>query len=150
MSSGKTCHCHGISGSCTLEICHSELPSFDELAKKIKQAYMNSCLVSANGHSRNGWESKCGRAITEDSLIHTAEDTWCQDKPEFGSVGVTGRECNPLHGAHGSCDTICTHCNVGSQESQVVIEKQCECKFKFCCEIDCEVCEEKKTFYSCS
>lgn len=130
-----------------MTICLSQLPDFDEIAKKIKLTYSDSCLVSANGHSRNSWVADC---FSEASLIHTKEDKWCQFNPAVGSVGVSGRECNPLPNVPDSCDRICTHCGVGSQEEVLVIKKQCGCKFRFCCEIDCETCEETRPYSSCS
>ena len=120
------------------------------IAKTIKQAYENSCLVSATGHSRNSWVPVEGDCLSEDNLIHTKEDTWCQFNPAVGSVGVAGRVCNQRPGLPDSCDTICGHCGVGDQRNEVVIKKQCGCKFKFCCEITCEVCEETAEFSSCT
>lgn len=147
-STEKTCHCHGISGSCTFSICHSELPSFEQVAASVKRAYDNSCWVTSTGQSQNRWVSQCDRDYTERDLIHRNTGNWCQVNPSAGSVGVVGRECSPHPDAPNSCKKLC--CDRGSEEFAEMQEKKCSCKFLFCCEIECEICTEKRTYFRCT
>lgn len=150
-STFKKCRCHGISGSCTFSVCSSELPSFSTLAKKVRQAYNDSCEVKPNGHSRNEWAvSECDHTITETDLLFTKRNTWCQYDPEIGSAGVVGRECSPHPNAPNSCNKLCGGCKRPSQQQSVEEEFQCDCQFKFCCEIKCDTCMEQRTYFTCS
>jgi hypothetical protein len=146
-STFKKCSCHGISGTCTFSVCHNKLPSFSTLAKKIKQGFDDSCAVKIIGHSRSGWVSDC---ITDTSLIYTATNDWCQYNPAIGSPGVVGRECSPLPDVENSCNKLCGMCGRPSQRRTVKKVTQCDCQFKFCCEIKCNICTEQRTYYSCS
>lgn len=149
-STFKKCSCHGISGSCTFSVCHSEIPMFSILAKRVKQAYNESCQVIPNGHSRNDWASQCGRPVTDTDLIYTKENSWCLHDPEIGSVGIVGRECSPHPNTPNSCNTVCGRCKRGSQQNSVEEMVQCGCEFHFCCEIKCDTCTVKRTYHSCS
>ena len=149
-STTKNCRCHGISGSCTFSSCHSELPTFSVLAGKIKEAFTDSCRVIPTGHTTNAWVPNCGRSVTDKDLIHTRENDWCKFDEEIGSVGVSGLECSPHPSAPNACSKLCGHCKRGSKEITVMEEKQCGCTFHFCCDIKCEVCPEKRTYFTCS
>ena len=149
-STNKTCHCHGISGSCTFSVCHSILPEFSSLAVRIKKMYGESCKVALDGGSRSKLESVCGRPHTESDLIHKDENNWCEVNPEVGSVGVSGRECSAYADAPNSCAKICGACGRGSKEHSYEEVTQCDCSFHFCCEIHCKTCTEKKTSFKCS
>lgn len=151
-STSKKCSCHGISGSCTFSVCHSELPMFSTLAEKMKQAYDASCRAIPNGHSRNDWVAQCAgdHAATDTDLLYTKGNTWCQHDPEIGSVGIVGRECSPHPSAPNSCNKLCGHCKRGSKQNTVEEITQCDCQFLFCCDIKCETCSERRTYYCCS
>lgn len=150
-STFKKCSCHGISGSCTFSVCHSELPDFSTLAIRIKQAYDGSCQVKPKGDSRNNFVVvKCDGPITESDLLFTKTNTWCQYEPEIGSVGVVGRECSPHPDAPNSCNKLCGGCKRPSVQKTVEEVTQCDCQFKFCCEINCEICTDERTYFSCS
>lgn len=150
-STEKTCHCHGISGSCTFSICHSELPDFEQVAKNIQKAYENSCRVTSTGQSQNQWVSQCGRDYTATDMIYRDIANWCQVNHFTGSVGVVGRECSPHLDAPNSCKKLCNdQCGRGSKDFVEVQEKQCGCKFLFCCEIHCDMCTEERKYYRCT
>ena len=152
-STEKTCSCHGISGTCTFSLCLDVLPDFSVLATRIKNNYKSSCLVQQLPGSGEELESKCDRAYTTNDFIHTVETVdsfWCQVNPFIGSVGVVGRECNSEDPhAKDSCIKLCGDCGRGSEEVTVINETQCDCTFKFCCDIKCEKCFERRTFFRC-
>lgn len=139
-----------MSGSCTFSTCISELPYFELLAKRLKQAYHDSCRVSSNGHSSNVWVSQCGRPVTPMDLIYRDVNNWCEPDHNTGSLGVVGRECSSYPNDPNSCRKLCGTCGKHSTESRLFQEFQCNCKFLFCCEIKCEMCTEQRTLFRCS
>ena len=145
-----TCTCHGVSGSCTFQTCHSELPDFSYIADKIKKKYSEACKVTPNSHSENTWVSECGHDFTEHDLIYREENDWCVINPSIGSVGVSGRECEVHSDGSNSCENLCTQCGSRPIEQTENIERENKCSFHFCCEIRCTVVKGQKTYHTCS
>ncbi len=146
----QKCRCHGISGSCTFSVCHNQLPDFSILARRLKQAYNESCKVVTSAASRVTWKSNCGRTLAETDFVHTTVNNWCEVDPKIGSVGVSGRECSPYPDAPNACIKLCNACGRGSKEHIYEKVSKCDCSFHFCCEIKCKICTEQKTSFRCS
>lgn len=145
-----TCTCHGVSGSCTLQSCHSELPEFEVLGRELKARYDDACEVAANGRSDNSWLSECGRAFTDRDLIFRDKYNWCVADSSIGARGVVGRECDPNTTGSGSCESLCRGCNRRPQQQQESYRYQCNCSFHFCCQIHCQICTGERIFYTCA
>lgn len=150
----QECKCHGVSGSCSVQTCHTELPEFEEVALKIKQKYEGACLVESNGHSDNVWvpkEGKCSGFTDSDLLFREDDDkAWCQINPSIGAVGVTGRVCDPHSTGPDSCQNICRKCDRQTITRTVSHTIESDCKFEFCCEIRCNRVEATRTEHVCS
>lgn len=145
-----TCHCHGVSGSCTFQSCVSELPEFKVLGEVLKKKYDDACEVAANGHSDNAWISECGEEYEITDLIFRDKHDWCVADSSIGAAGVIGRRCDPHTTGSGSCENLCRSCNRRPVEHQESYEHQCRCSFHFCCEIRCSTCVDERTYYTCA
>lgn len=81
-------------------------------------------------------------------LVHLeASPQYCERNLSIGSLGTVDRPCN--HTARGldSCDLLC--CGRGHNIHQFNKKWQCRCKFKWCCEVQCDICHERIEQYTC-
>ncbi len=149
-STKERCYCHGISGSCTIQTCFPELPEFSVLARRLKQAYNESCKAVSNGGSSLTWTPVCDRQVTSRDHLYRDTRDWCVPDSAVGSIGTFERVCDPHQDAPNSCTKLCTRCGLGFREHTTEFETPCHCKFHFCCEVKCSTCRKKETFYTCS
>lgn len=81
-------------------------------------------------------------------LVHLdASPQYCERNLSTGSLGTVDRPCNLT--AHGldSCDFLC--CGRGHNIHQFNRKWQCKCKFKWCCDVFCDICHERIEQYTC-
>lgn len=48
-----------------------------------------------------------------------------------------------------SCRTLCRSCGLQVRKQLVIKRKQCNCKFHWCCNVTCDVCEEVQHKFYC-
>lgn len=65
----------------------------------------------------------------------------------FGSLGTQSRQCNVSSAGTDSCDQMC--CRRGYTENIVRETENCNCQFKWCCEVICETCYIKRNIQTC-
>lgn len=140
-----------MSGSCTVKTCNSpKLPDFQEVAKSLRDGYLDACRVVSRGTSRIAWDSICGRDLTNTDLMYAYTVGWCSHNSQLGGLGTAGRNCSTEPNAPNSCQKLCTACGRGFNEYRVETESRCNCKFVFCCRITCDTCRGTSTQYACS
>lgn len=72
---------------------------------------------------------------------------YCERNVQEGVQGTQGRVCNrTLQGAQ-SCDLLC--CGRGYNTHSIRRTTQCRCQFKWCCQVQCDVCEENNVEFTC-
>ncbi|OAD59025.1 Protein Wnt-6 [Eufriesea mexicana] len=143
------CKCHGLSGSCTVRTCWRKMPPFRDVGNRLKESFDGAAKVipSNDGHS----------FITEGPTIKPPDRfdlIYSEDSPDFckpnrktGSLGTQGRRCNSTSQGVDGCELLC--CGRG-YDTRVVKEKiSCECRFRWCCEVTCNTCLDKKTINTC-
>lgn len=64
-----------------------------------------------------------------------------------GSLGTAGRLCNKSSRAMDGCEVMC--CGRGYDTMRVNRVSKCECKFKWCCAVECRDCEETVDVHTC-
>lgn len=79
---------------------------------------------------------------------------YSEDSPDFcrynertGSLGTQGRTCNGTSAGVGGCDLLC--CGRGHDSRHVKDKFNCRCRFRWCCEVTCDTCQEKRTLHTC-
>nr|KAF7425094.1 hypothetical protein H0235_007532 [Vespula pensylvanica] len=143
------CKCHGLSGSCSVRTCWRKMPSFREVGDRLKESFDGAAKVipSNDGHS----------FITEGPTIKPPgrfDLIYSEDSPDFckpnrktGSLGTVGRRCNSSSPGVEGCELLC--CGRG-YDTRIVKEKvNCQCRFRYCCEVTCETCLVKTTVNTC-
>ncbi|KAA0712695.1 Protein Wnt-2b [Triplophysa tibetana] len=66
---------------------------------------------------------------------------------QHGSLGTAGRVCNKSSRGMDGCEVMC--CGRGYDTTRVKRVTKCECKFKWCCAVECLDCEETVDVHTC-
>lgn len=77
---------------------------------------------------------------------------YCIEDKSKGILGTSGRTCtkdtNPDHGGSSdSCYLLC--CGRGYNTMIKKVTTRCDCKFEWCCNVTCNVCENETEIYTC-
>ncbi|XP_037948432.1 protein Wnt-2 [Teleopsis dalmanni] len=150
------CKCHGVSGSCAMKTCWKSLPPFrmvgDVLMKKYNKAKIVQAVKGKRGLklviSKKNRVGKLLQAPKRLELVYLQRSpNYCERNVLAGSLGTTGRLCNrTLHGPQG-CDLLC--CGRGYNTQQIRRKFQCRCRFEWCCNVECDICEENFEEFTC-
>ncbi|XP_049803160.1 protein Wnt-6 [Schistocerca nitens] len=143
------CKCHGLSGSCTLRTCWRKMPPFRDVGNRLKERFDGAAKVIPSNDGRS--------FMPEGPTIKQPERTdlvYSEDSPDFclpnrrtGSLGTQGRECNATSPGVDGCELLC--CSRG-YDTRVVREKvNCKCRFRWCCEVTCKTCVERRSINTC-
>ncbi|XP_050077717.1 protein Wnt-6 [Anopheles maculipalpis] len=143
------CKCHGLSGSCTTKTCWMKLPPFSEVGARLKEHFDGATKVIArnDGHSFMPDDATI-KLPTKRDLVYTEDsDDFCEPNAKTGSLGTHGRECNITSSGVDGCSLMC--CKRGQSHSQVEVKRNCNCSFKWCCEVTCSTCIDIQDVYTC-
>ncbi|XP_049532851.1 protein Wnt-6 [Anopheles darlingi] len=143
------CKCHGLSGSCTTKTCWMKLPPFAEVGARLKEHFDGATKVIArnDGHSFMPDEVTI-KLPTRRDLVYTEDsDDFCEPNGQSGSLGTHGRVCNISSNGIDGCSLMC--CKRGQTHSQVEVRRNCNCSFKWCCEVTCSTCIDIQDVYTC-
>ncbi|XP_065059014.1 protein Wnt-7b-like isoform X1 [Rhopilema esculentum] len=150
------CKCFGLSGVCTSKTCHRALvPRIETLGLWLKEKYRTAVHVKPSRRSsRSGFpkflvkRNGKGALPNADSLIYLdLSPNYCEKDPSSGSIGTRGRYCNKTSSAGNSCALLC--CGRGYDTHIQTIKQKCNCKFRWCCEVECEECKNTCKVYTC-
>lgn len=64
-----------------------------------------------------------------------------------GSLGTAGRVCNKSSRGTDGCEVMC--CGRGYDTMRIKRVTKCECKFQWCCAVECNDCEEVVDVHTC-
>ncbi|XP_061183958.1 protein Wnt-1-like isoform X1 [Saccostrea echinata] len=164
----RECKCHGMSGSCTIKTCWMRLPSFRDVGNRLKDRFDGaSQVISGNDGSRilgnrpnsgrkkkryksfhfapvNPNHKKPGR---RDLVYFESSPTYCEKDPSIDFPGTYGRECNASSIGIDGCDLLC--CGRGYISKTYTVRERCSCIFRWCCEVECEICTRTKVQHTC-
>nr|ALL53299.1 Wnt10 ligand [Thamnocephalus platyurus] len=140
------CKCHGMSGSCEMKTCWRATPDFRRVGTILKDRYDYAILIdqSALGNGARGNPKRLlprNRRKTPsetDLLYYERSPTFCEAKADVGFPGISGRRCNRTSTDVDSCDSLC--CGRGYNTIRQRRVERCRCRFKWCCEVECENC----------
>ncbi|CAH1176104.1 unnamed protein product [Phaedon cochleariae] len=143
------CKCHGLSGSCTLKTCTRKMPSFREVGNRLKERFDGAAKVIAGNDGRS-FEPE-GATIKRPGrvdLVYSEESpTFCDPDNALGSFGTRDRTCNDSSQGEEGCGILC--CGRGFVPRQEEVQVNCNCTFKYCCEVQCDVCNVTKKINMC-
>ncbi|XP_050078029.1 protein Wnt-2 [Anopheles maculipalpis] len=159
------CKCHGVSGSCAMKTCWKSLPSFHVVGSTMMKKYRKAKLVHGINlrnnqlqlvlkRKGNKLQQNSGKILNDNQIPKRTELVYLEPSPNYcernisiGVLGTTDRNCNRTSTSMDRCDLLC--CGRGYNTHQIDRTWQCNCKFKWCCTVTCDVCSERKEEYTC-
>lgn len=153
---GTDCKCHGVSGSCTMKTCWTTLPPFRKIGEELKKRYKRSTMVEPYLERRARTPISLVQKRSKSAhlkprrkhLVHLEKSpNYCDYDNTTGSLGTVGRKCNRTAKSTDGCDLMC--CGRGYNTHQFTRMFQCNCKFHWCCRVNCQRCSERTEEYTC-
>lgn len=175
--SAETCKCVGVSGSCTQKVCWQRSPSAKEISSAImdlydsnsyRVRYKNRRIVArsenskritkstglSNSKASNKLSKQARKKIQEEisaktALIYRVRDIdFCRVDTKKGIYGTQGRQCSIEDDAgEYHCSRLC--CSGDWQSLTTESKKDCNCRYVWCCRIECDVCTTIETRHYC-
>ncbi|XP_067002375.1 protein Wnt-5a [Anabrus simplex] len=143
-----TCKCHGVSGSCTLMSCWKQLAPFREIGDFLKDKYDGATEVRLNKLGRLETRDPRFNSPTPNDLVYMDESpSYCNRNSSVGSLGTQGRQCNRTSQGLDGCNLLC--CGRGYNTQKAVVRERCDCKFHWCCFVECKVCTKTVDMHTC-
>lgn len=143
------CKCHGVSATCTMKTCFLKMSSFREVGDRLKEHFDGASKVIARNDGNSFMpEGATIKPPTPEDLIYTDESPdFCEANHKTGSLGTHGRHCNTTSQGDDGCDLLC--CSRGYNHRTFIAKVNCKCMFKWCCNVTCETCNEKREENTC-
>uniref|UniRef100_A0A7N9CQS8 Protein Wnt n=1 Tax=Macaca fascicularis TaxID=9541 RepID=A0A7N9CQS8_MACFA len=160
----RTCKCHGISGSCSIQTCWLQLADFREMGDYLKAKYDQALKIEMDKQQLRAGNSAEGHWAPAEAFLPSAEaelifleesPDYCTCNSSLGIYGTEGREC--LQNSHNtsrwerrSCGRLCTECGLQVEERKTEVIISCNCKFQWCCKVKCDQCTHVLSKYYCT
>lgn len=122
---------------------------FREIGNRLKERFDGAARVIArnDGHSFMP-EGATIKSPTRHDIVYTENSPdFCRYNAKTGSLGTINRECNATSAGTDGCDLMC--CNRGFIHRVVREKVNCRCMFRWCCEVTCNTCIEKREINIC-
>ncbi|KAK3875049.1 hypothetical protein Pcinc_020058 [Petrolisthes cinctipes] len=142
------CKCHGVSGSCSLITCWQQLASFREVGDLLKDKYDGATEVKINRRGKLQVKHPQYNVPTGEDLVYLHESPdYCKRNNTVGSLGTQGRICNKTSQGMDGCGLLC--CGRGYNSQKVTVRERCQCKFHWCCVVECKTCFRVIDLHTC-
>ncbi|KAL7070309.1 hypothetical protein ACQ4LE_010669 [Meloidogyne hapla] len=140
----SSCTCHGVSGSCQQKTCWKKTADLKSIARHLAHKYRNAKVATflpngqLNAHNSDLVYSEKGLNIC--SQFH-------YDHQRKRSLP---RICSWRNATYteGDCSNLC--CGKGYTVSHEVVPYKCQCKFIWCCRVECKECLEHRWVSTCN
>ncbi|XP_050307378.1 protein Wnt-2 [Anthonomus grandis grandis] len=160
------CKCHGLSGSCQIKTCWRSTPDLKLVGQILKEKYKSALLVDQSNLEKKNLRNlnvvnpkqknkkllpartnqgpfpkkkKQKRDMSVDLLYYEKSPDFCDMNPALDVPGTSGRFCNStLRDGQFSCAALC--CGRGYNLIKQTKLERCHCKFVWCCEVKCDIC----------
>lgn len=144
------CKCHGVSGSCTVRTCWQTMAPFGATARWLKTRYDAATEVNM---LPSGWGLVPRLAHhrsprKKDLVFLESSPDYCLADSTYGFTGTGGRECNVTSRGQDGCELLC--CGRGYTTHRRLLTTKCECKFQWCCSVDCNTCTSWRNLHFCN
>ncbi len=145
---GVQCKCHGVSGSCSLKTCWLQLAPFRSIGEVLKSKYDSASEVRVTKKGKLQMTDSRFNKPTKDDLVYLEQSPdYCNYDPRTGSLGTVGRECNKTSMGMDGCGLMC--CGRGHNSYRKDVVERCNCKFKWCCYVQCKRCRKTVDVHVC-
>lgn len=97
----------------------------------------------------NAWSKKTKRNRMENSLFYFQKSpNFCEKDAMSDIEGTHGRKCNRTSTGSDSCSSLC--CGRGYNLVKEVTNQRCNCRFHWCCYVECHTCEQVEWVSICN
>lgn len=143
-----TCKCHGVSGSCSLITCWQQLAPFRKVGDYLEDKYNAATRVRSTRSGRLKVHRRNLKIPTANDLVFIKNSPdYCHSNHTIGSLGTTGRVCNIESQGMDGCDLMC--CGRGYNTVKKRVKERCQCKFHWCCYVECKTCTKSVQLTVC-
>lgn len=144
------CKCHGVSGSCSVKVCWRKMRTFREIGSKLKEKFDGASRVQMHQRKRKLKPmNKLQKRPTKRDLVYLEDSPdYCDYDPASGSLGTSGRQCNRTSRGMDGCDLMC--CGRGYYTLVETFKEDCDCKFFWCCRVECKQCNIVTEMHYCN
>lgn len=87
------------------------------------------------------------RNLRMDLLYYQKSPNYCEAIPSIDVPGTSGRECNRTTTSSDSCSSLC--CGRGYNLQRRKRVERCNCKFIWCCTVECQTCNVEEWISVC-
>lgn len=94
-----------------------------------------------------GFEAQYITPSKLDLLYNQNSPDFCTPSERYDIKGTKGRICGDDGNPNHRCETLC--CGRGYIKELREEKYNCECQFKFCCQLDCKTCTRRRGVYKC-
>ncbi|CAK8685468.1 unnamed protein product [Clavelina lepadiformis] len=151
----RVCRCHGVSGSCTMRQCWITLPSFRHVGDVLRRKYeiaRNVRAISVGPRGRPQFlilkHEARKKPFVRDLVYLDRSPSFCEKDVGRGILGTHGRQCNATTKSEKNCAFMC--CNRGHYTVEYLKTEPCNCKFFWCCTVQCDYCTSNARNYTCN
>ncbi|KAM9795257.1 protein Wnt-8-like [Neosynchiropus ocellatus] len=160
----RICRCHGMSESCSLKTCWAQVSDFREIGNYLKIKHSEAQKLDIDKKrvkAGNSADSRGGivdafSSISQTDLIYLEDSPdYCRKNTSLGLYGTEGREC-VQHGdgltpwERRSCRRLCHECGLKVEERRTEVVSSCNCKFHWCCRVNCDDCSQVIVKHVCA
>ena len=132
------CRCHGTSGACATKTCWKTTPiNLKQISVKLKEMYDKAKKL----------QMLEPRDVVDGLTYINDSPDYCKKNIELGIPGTLNRECD--HNDKDSCSNLCSECGHRKHSYSRTVQVKCDCKFVWCCSVQCNLCEKRKVMAKC-
>ncbi|KAL5282447.1 WNT10A family protein [Megaselia abdita] len=166
-----------MSGSCQLKTCWKSAPNFHIVGRVLKHQFRRAILVDqsnlgngeplivfkrdknkTNAHKMKGTidkhsnqtekhVTKSAKKLESYLLYYQRSPNFCEKDINMDILGTAGRRCNKNSTLSDGCSSLC--CGRGFKVVTETHFERCQCKFQWCCFVECELCKIEKSTSIC-
>ncbi|CAG2167787.1 unnamed protein product [Oppiella nova] len=146
------CKCHGVSGSCTVRVCWRKMKPFREIGEQLVRKFDGAThvkVIERKHQFRLRPTRKDIKRPSKKDLVYLEESPdFCFKNSSVGVLGTKGRACNATSYGMDGCRLLC--CGRGYQTVEREVEEKCNCKFVWCCKVQCQQCSSRREVHFCN
>ncbi|PNF29428.1 Protein Wnt-5b [Cryptotermes secundus] len=119
-----------------------------EFGDYIKDKYDGATEVRINRRGRLQIRDPRFNKPTANDLVYIDDSpNYCVRNLSVGSLGTHGRMCNRTSQGMDGCNLMC--CGRGYNTQKTTVRERCDCKFHWCCYVDCKICVKTVDVHTC-
>lgn len=140
-----------------MSTCWMALDKFTKIAADLKTLYMFAEPLDLQNHMHLDHLQ-----LTEREMVYLDDSpNYCGNAKRSSGSGsseaanwesVRGRRCATSQSTEeemSACKELCSACGLRIRWKEVITKRSCNCKFNWCCNVTCDVCEEPIKEYYC-